>query len=135
MKFIIIPLLIFSIGRVEAQAPTCTGGLGDPIVNITFGAGTGFGAPLAASITNMQYVATQCPEDGQYTIVHSAVGCYSPTWLSVERDHTGDPNGYFMLVNASYQPSDFYVQTISGLCPGTSYQFAAWVLNMVDVPN
>ena len=67
----------------------------------------------------MQYVAIRsCPEDGQYTIVHSAVGCYSPTWLNVQRDHTGDPNGYFMLVNASYQPSDFYVQTISRALSG-----------------
>ncbi len=35
-----------------------------------------------------------------------------------------------MLINASYNPSDFYVQTISGLCEGTSYQFAAWIMNM-----
>jgi gliding motility-associated-like protein len=35
-----------------------------------------------------------------------------------------------MLINASVQPSDFYVQTVSGLCPSTSYQFAAWILNM-----
>ena len=81
----------------------------------------------------MTYIATQCPEDGYYTIVNSTSGCFGGTWLNVPNDHTGNPNGYFMLINASYQPSDFYVQTINGLCAGTTYQFAAWILNMVDI--
>ena len=38
-----------------------------------------------------------------------------------------------MLINASNQPSNFYIQTISGLCEGTTYQFAAWLLNMCSV--
>ncbi|HTI91456.1 MAG TPA: hypothetical protein VL727_12760 [Puia sp.] len=46
------------------------------------------------------------------------------------KDHTGDANGYFMLINASYQPSDFYVQTVGNLCAGTTYLFSAWVMNM-----
>ena len=131
MKYLIIALLILLSGYGEAQ--TCTGGLGDPIVDITFGSGAGFGGPLAAGITNMTYIANQCPSDGYYTIVSSTANCFGNTWLNVTQDHTGDPNGYFMLINASYQPSVFYTQTISGLCPGTSYQFAAWVLNMDNV--
>jgi gliding motility-associated-like protein len=134
-KKILIPLLMLVSGRVAAQPATCTGGLGDPIVDITFGAGVGFGGPLASGITNMTYIASTCPEDGYYTIVHSATGCYGGSWLNVVSDHTGNPNGYFMLINASYQPSDFYVQTISGLCAGTTYQFAAWILNMVSQPG
>jgi gliding motility-associated-like protein len=133
MKRILIPLLILAFGRVEAQTPTCTGGLGDPIVDITFGSGVGYGPALATGITNMTYTQNECPEDGYYTIVNSTVGCFGNTWLDVTSDHTGNPNGYFMLINASYQPSDFYVQTISGLCAGTTYQFAAWVLNMAAV--
>jgi len=80
----------------------------------------------------MQYVANQCPNDGQYTIANSTGNCFGSTWLTVPSDHTGNPNGYFMLVNASYQPSDFFVQQVSGLCVGTTYQFAAWVLNMAS---
>ncbi len=128
MKYLIIALLILLAGYANAQ--TCTGGLGDPIADITFGAGTGFGGPLAAGITNMSYVANQCPSDGYYTIASSTANCFGNTWLNVTHDHTGDPNGYFMLINASYSPSQFYTQTITGLCPGTSYQFAAWILNM-----
>lgn len=95
----------------------------------------GYGGALAAGITNMTYTSNQCPNDGYYTIVHSSSGCFGGSWLNVLSDHTGNPNGYFMLINASYQPSDFYVQTITGLCPGTTYQFAAWILNMVSEPG
>jgi gliding motility-associated-like protein len=130
MKKLIIALLVLCCERAGAQI--CAGSLGDPIVDITFGSGTGFGPPLAAGITNMSYIASQCPEDGSYTIVNSTSGCFGGTWLNVPGDHTGNPDGYFMLINASYQPSDFYVQTINGLCAGTTYQFAAWILNMVD---
>jgi gliding motility-associated-like protein len=133
MKKIFLSLLILAFARVEAQTATCTGGLGDPIVDITFGSGVGYGPALAAGITNMTYTQNECPNDGYYTIVHSTSGCFGNTWLNVTSDHTGNPNGYFMLINASYQPSDFYVQTISGLCAGTTYQFGAWILNMAAV--
>lgn len=107
----------------------CTGGLGDPIVNITFGKGANFGPALAAGITNMQYVANQCPNDGQYTIASYSTGCFSNSWHTIT-DHTGDGNGYYMLINASYTPSDFYVQQVDGLCSGTTYQFSAWAANV-----
>lgn len=128
MKYVFVFLFLVFGSIVHAQ--TCTSGLGDPIVNITFGSGTDFGPSLAAGITNMQYVKNQCPMDGTYTITSSTNNCYTGDWLNVNTDHTGNPNGYFMLINASVQPSDFYVQTVSGLCPSTSYQFAAWILNM-----
>jgi len=135
MKKLIIALLIFCCRSAEAQTPSCTGSLGDPIVNITFGAGTGFGGSLASGITDMTYIADQCPSDGYYTIVSKTAGCFGNTWLTVNQDHTGNTNGYFMLINASYNPSDFYVQTINGLCTGTTYQFAAWIMNIGSAPN
>ncbi len=115
-------------GRTAAQ--TCTGGLGDPIVDITFGQGTGFGPALATGITNLTYQAADCPNDGYYTIANHTSDCFGDTWFSLSQDHTGNPNGYMMLINASFQPSNFYVQTVNGLCGGTSYQFAAWILNL-----
>ena len=115
-------------GRTAAQ--TCTGGLGDPIVDITFGQGTGFGPALATGITNLTYQAADCPNDGYYTIANHTTDCFGNTWFSLSQDHTGNPNGYMMLINASFQPSNFYVQTVNGLCGGTSYQFAAWILNL-----
>ena len=124
-------------GVAAAAQTSCTGGLGDPIVNITFGQGTtaGTGPPLAPGITNLTYQPADCPEDGYYTIITETLGCFGPTWWDVLQDHTGNPNGYFMLINASVEPNDFYVQTVTGLCGGTSYQFAAWVLNLVSRPG
>jgi gliding motility-associated-like protein len=112
----------------------CTGSLGDPIVNITFGKGANFGPALASGITTMQYIASQCPNDGQYTIASYSTACFGNSWPTIT-DHTGDGNGYYMLVNANYTPSDFYVQLVDGLCSGTSYQFSAWAANVHSQPG
>jgi gliding motility-associated-like protein len=134
MKYVAIAFFLLSGYLTHAQ--TCTGGLGDPIVNFTFGAGPNFGPALASGITNLQYFSGSCPSDGQYAIVNGiSSNCFGSTWFNVPTDHTGNGSGYFMLINASFQPNDFYVQTVTGLCEGTSYQFAAWIMNMVRIPN
>jgi gliding motility-associated-like protein len=125
-------LIICLLAGMRTVAQTCTGGLGDPIVNITFGQGVGYGPALGSGITNLIYQAADCPLDGYYTIANHTSNCFNNTWFSLTQDHTGNPNGYFMLINASFQPSQFYVQTVNGLCGNTSYQFAAWVLNMIQ---
>ena len=122
-----LSLICFS--RLNAQL--CQGSLGDPIVNITFGAGTNPGPSLKAATTSYQYVANDCPNDGFYTVRNSSTSCFGSTWHSVTADHTGDPNGYFMLINASFQPSAFYLDTVKGLCGGTTYEFAAWIMNVL----
>lgn len=120
--------LITFITAVQAQL--CQGSLGDPVVNITFGTGTNPGPPLSSKITNYTYVSS-CPGDGYYTIGSSSPGCFNSTWYNLTEDHTpNDVNGYMMIVNASFSPGDFYVDTIKGLCGGTTYEFAAWILNI-----
>ncbi len=110
----------------------CTESLGTPIINETFGSGTSqFGPPLPAGTTSMQYIENACPEDGYYSIVNYTTGCFGE-WHTLT-DHTGDKNGYFMLIDASFQPSDFFVQTVNGLCDGTTYKFAAWIINMFQI--
>ena len=113
------------------QAQLCQGSLGDPIVNKTFGSGSNPGAPLQAATTAYQYVSNDCPNDGFYTVRSNTNACFGSSWHSLNRDHTGDPNGYFMLVNASIQPSAFYLDTVKGLCGGTTFEFAAWVMNVL----
>ncbi len=126
----------------HSNAQTCTGSLGAPVVNETFGSGTasGAGPPLAAGITNLQYLPSACAaEDGQYSITTSlGSGCKGGTWQVIGRDHTGDPFGYFMVINASVQPNIFYTQRVAGsqLCPNTTYEFAAWIMNiLVKLPS
>jgi len=112
-------------------AQLCSGSLGQPIVNKTFGSGSNPGAPLLAASTNYQYVSFDCPNDGFYTVRNNTAGCFGNSWHNLNSDHTGDPGGYFMLVNASFQPGAFYVDTVTGLCSGTTFEFAAWVANVL----
>ncbi|MCW3088606.1 MAG: hypothetical protein JWQ78_1992 [Sediminibacterium sp.] len=87
--------------------------------------------PLKSGVTNMQYVGKTCPDDGSYTLTNTTPGCFNFTWQGFSLDHTGDAGGRFMLVNASFEPSDFYVDTVSGLCGNTIYEFAGWVANVL----
>ncbi|RYY95883.1 MAG: hypothetical protein EOO11_14870, partial [Chitinophagaceae bacterium] len=116
----------------STHAQICTGALGDPIVNITFGAGANPGPALSSSVVGgYQYLSGDCPGDGFYSIRNNTAGCFGGTWHNVTTDHTGETNGYFMLVNASASPGVFYKDTIRGLCSGTTYEFSAWVLNVL----
>lgn len=120
---------IFSSLFSEAQL--CSGSLGLPIVNITFGNGANPGQALPLASTSYPFVSNDCPIDGSYTIRNNTTNCFSSTWHSLTADHTGDTNGYFMLVNASVLPGAFYLDTVRGLCSGTTFEFAAWVVNVL----
>ena len=113
----------------KASAQQCSGSLGDPVVNITFGSGTGFGPPLAAATSKYQYVQDACPVNGYYTVLNKGIEC-NYGWHVLQSDHTGNPNGYFMLIDAAFDPSDFYLDTVKNLCANTTYEFAAWMLNL-----
>ena len=124
--------------RANAQTATqtCDGSLGDPVINQDFGSGPNPGPPLATGITNMTYTPNNCPDDGSYTIANSLTGsgnCHPDTWQNVTSDHTGNPNGYMMIVNASETPSVFFTQSAPTLCPGTTYQFSAYILNLITL--
>lgn len=120
---------------LQSFAQVCNGSLGDPVINQTFGSGTTNPGPaLPSGTTDMAYVDSLCPNDGQYAIISSIVGtqnCHESTWYSVSTDHSGNRNGYMMLVNASYAPSVFFTQAANGLCPNTTYEFSAYILNLI----
>jgi gliding motility-associated-like protein len=115
----------------NAKAQLCSGSLGDPIINITFGQGTNPGGPLSAATTSYQYVTNDCPNDGFYTVRNNTNACFGNSWHNVASDHTGNAGGYFMLVNAAFATGTFYVDTVKGLCENTSYEFAAWMMNVL----
>jgi gliding motility-associated-like protein len=126
-------LVLFLTFTSRAIAQTCSGSLGDPVIYQTFGTGLNPGPTLSGGIANLTYTSDNCPNDGYYTIANSVVGnCYG-AWHNVTSDHTGNPNGYMMIVNASYQPSIFFTQTASGLCPNTTYEFSAYILNLMKL--
>jgi len=97
-KGLVLIILIFLSTLAYCQ---CTKSSGTPIVYETFGSGVNqIGPPLPAGVTSLQFVNNACPNDGMYSIVNYTTGCYG-AWRTLT-DHTGDQNGYFMLINASY---------------------------------
>jgi len=63
MRVIVLLFFLAAAGRAVAQ--TCTGGLGIPIVNITFGQGFDYGPELPVGTTSLTFVKNSCPNDGQ----------------------------------------------------------------------
>ncbi|WP_338869913.1 gliding motility-associated C-terminal domain-containing protein [Spirosoma sp. SC4-14] len=103
------------------------------IICETFGAGTRGALPQGQ--TNFSYKPIACPDDGEYNVMDTiAASCHGDAWHHVPEDHTpNDVRGNMFVVNASYQPSEFYSQKASGLCPGVTYEFSLWVLNINKV--
>jgi len=131
IKILLFILLIFSINLSAQQV--CTGALGDPVINIDFGSGTSnFSAPLSSINTNYIYIAGT-PNDGQYTVAKSTNGMHTGVgWHQITNHTPSDANGYMMIVNASNSPGIFYQTAIPNLCPGTTYEFAAWIINLLN---
>jgi gliding motility-associated-like protein len=136
LLLLFIAILDFTLAR--GQSINCEGSLGDPVITETFGSGPNPGNAMPAGITNMSF-SSYCPNDGSYTIVNAtniyggATGnCHPEAWQTVTHDHTGDTNGYMMMINASYTPSIFFTKTTPAvLCENTKYEFSAYILNLM----
>lgn len=125
-KAVFVSLIFLFFGyNTHAQS------LGDPIVHITFGSGTNqFAGPLKADSGTTDYTyVNKSPDDNFYTIVNSTTGL-NRGWVFT-LDHTGDPGGYMMIVNASYTPGLFYTRKVDGLCGSTTFQFSAFIKNIL----
>ena len=122
-------ILFISTGSLHAQL--CSGSLGSPIVNITFGAGTGRGPALDPTSTTYIYDDAGKLDEGYYTIANNTTGLRDNAWHATN-DHTGNTNGYMMIVNSSFGPGVFYTKTVSDLCPNTTYEFSAWLMNTMN---
>lgn len=119
-------LLLFMSHTTIGQL--CTGSLGDPVIHIDFGSPSN--PQQVPSLAGYTYTASNCPNDGYFTVTGRTSNCFNNAWFTVSSDHTG--NGSFLLVNASYAPGDFFLSRIAGLCPGTTYEFAAWLMNVIN---
>lgn len=137
-------ILFFAVTiNFNAAAQTCTGSLGEPVINETFGAGktSGLGPALPYGTTTMVYMADDCAgpngadeSRGLYTVAtYMGSSCKGATWQTISHDHSGDTNGYFMIINASQAPSVFYTTKVDGskLCPNTNYFFGAYIMNIL----
>lgn len=132
MRIALLLTTALLVACLPVYSQLCTGSLGDPVVHISFGSGSAQGNPIRSVSNVYTFFSTDCPNDGYYTIRTGTSACFANTWHTVSEDHTpNDNNGYMMIVNASYQPGDFYLDTVRGLCANTTYEFAAWVMNVL----
>ncbi len=141
------PKLVFSLlfclpGYAEAQPgvtpravcqSTCTGNLGE---NIFPNGDFGSGIPNVVAINpgfapGYNYQVNPPPNDGGYTIANSSVGWGSfaaSTWIKIQ-DNGPEPNGYMMVVNASYTPGLFFLKKVP-VCENTLYEFSIDIISM-----
>lgn len=113
----------------------CTGSVGENIFpEGDFGSGIENILPGNPGIApGFIYTTTVPIDDGFYNITNGTDRWASnwPTWLNIG-DNSPDPNGYMMVVNASFTPGIFYDQVVNGLCDNTTYNFTADMINMIQ---
>src|ERR1019366_9242689 len=94
------------------------------------------GSSLPCSGYNYVYKSGGLGPEFTYTIIKNigdanGGNCIKGDWRG--QDHTGD-GGYFMAVNgapnSTYSNIFYQIKSIP-VCPGTQYEFSAWVLNIL----
>lgn len=127
-------MLCAYVAAQDAFAQSCSGPNAEVLIRESFGT-----AGSALSIngrTSYRYVAQRCPNNGEYTIATTSdQRCFDSVWHGLPQDHTGNPEGNMLIVNASDLPGEFYRQTIPGLCGGTTYEFSVWGINLLQPGN
>lgn len=131
MKYLYCLLFFLPLG---AYAQTCDGNLGDNIFDEgDFGVGSSNLLLQDPGIApGYNYTTSPPPSDGFYVITNNTEVWSNlyPTWLGIG-DNSDDPNGYMMVVNASFDPGLFYDQVIEDLCEDTQYEFSADIINLI----
>ena len=132
-KIIYFFFLVFLATPIIGQ--TCSGSVGDNIFpDGDFGSGTANILPTDPQLApGYRYRFSPPPDDGFYTIANNtnSWGSFAvDNWINI-KDNSGDPNGYMMVVNASFEPGLFYEKTVS-VCGNTNYEFSADVISMND---
>ncbi len=132
--FLSFLLFTASLSQLSGQ-DSCEGNFGENIFEAgDFGSGTANFLPFDPNIApGYLYSTAPPPGDGFYTITNNTAiwNDLFPTWLGI-RDNSPDPNGYMMVVNASFDEGVFYEQQVDGLCENTLYEFSADVINLIQ---
>ncbi len=135
MKKNIFPALLFAAVllislKVQSQQLDCS--FKAPVVTIDFGTDASNTMLHVGSFSNYSFSNYPCPEDGYYSFTSVISGrCFNDNWINLPEDHTpGDNRGRMMLVNASYDAGTFFIHRITNLKPATTYEVAAWIINV-----
>ncbi|MFT3681956.1 MAG: T9SS type A sorting domain-containing protein [Ferruginibacter sp.] len=71
-------------------------------------------------------------DDGYYSIAATANPGFAWSALSLNDHTTGNGTGRMMLVNAAGEKKEFFRRRFTGLIPGATYNFSAWIANISD---
>ena len=126
----LVILTCFSVLKTYAQLGFCSGNSGNPIFTQDFGTGTVNGPQLLPLTTTYIY-SNAYPDDGKYAVSNGTFG-NSFDWHEIEDHTSNDVNGKCLIVNADLDAGEFYNTTINGLCENTTYEFSAWLINLVE---
>ncbi|MFK7775454.1 MAG: gliding motility-associated C-terminal domain-containing protein [Saprospiraceae bacterium] len=116
----------------------CDGTLGENIfTDGDFGSGAANVLPndLNGYAPSYAYQPNPPPDDGFYTITNNTTtwGSFAAAaWINIG-DNSSDPEGYMMVINASFDPGFFYEKTVDNLCENTFYQFSADVISLLNL--
>lgn len=102
-----------------------------PVITIDFGTSHHEKDVDLSSLSNYNEVKDECPADGNYSFVTHTSNCFMDNWNTLTEDHTpNDVDGRMMVINAAGEPGTFFINYISGLKQGTTYEFSVWLLNI-----
>ena len=100
-----------------------------PVFKQDFGSSANASATTTAPAGSTNYNFGGVGTDGNYIVTPRVENAGKSDWTK-GGDHTGNTNGNMFLVNAGGNRSIFLQQNVSGLCPGSSYSFTAWLANV-----
>lgn len=126
-------LLLATVLRLEVAGQQCMGAFGNSVINIDFNRGSSAFGEALGNTTTYKFVSGT-PDDGEYTISKNTIGMYNETygWHQITNHTPNDSNGYMMIVNASIDPGIIYQTSLPALCPGTTYEFSGWIINLLN---
>lgn len=117
--------ILFINGLVAPLAIPSGCGVSNILQNFGSGAANTKGGPLTG-LTDFHYYSSNTTPDGYYSVTQTSIHWGNNTLT----DHTGLTGGYFLMVNASYAPNEFYRQRVSGLVLGANYVLSFWAANL-----
>jgi hypothetical protein len=105
----------------------------EPILLITFGNGSSqYSTSTPADFdfsTTYQQKFEPVIEDGMFSFINLVYNHFN-AWHTNATDHSEDNNGYMYLVNANYEPGQFYNGRVDNLCIGLRYEFSVYLANL-----
>jgi gliding motility-associated-like protein len=119
-----------TIRAEDCTISTCSGGAGRQGFKEDFGT-------MDEGVTRRKY-----PVDGVVLYTYQPTGELQDEYYAISNttrlkgdwadapDHTGNYRGAMLVANSSVTPRQFYKKTVTDLCPGSIYNFSAWLMNL-----